>query len=569
MNMAKTLRAISLSARISLPATGLWLGLCALAAGAVPTGCPPPTPMAHQRWSGEAEWKAIQHAGMRYGSLHIDVDNVYDLANPDEDVWYTRAANFLHIRTHDWVVRHLLLIKPGAPVDAQQVYQAIRRLRKQNFFRGANITPISCTDGTVEVRVNVRDAWTLTIDTSFGRAGGTNEWRFKLLDSNFLGTGRRLAIGHKKTLERSMNVLEYHSPTFLNTDWTLDAAYQQLSDGRRESLALARPFLLNTTPWAARISLLDQRLHLGFYHLGTRVWYLPQQEQRLQANWQKLLDFNGVTALRAGVAVDYEHYRYGMPVPVTPGELPAPAPYPRTLAGIGPIVSLHQDRFASFENIRGVGRVEDHNLGWDVSAQVLVDSTALGASANGLDMSVTASKGFKPFPNWLVLAHGSWSARDTDAGWRNQALNAGATAYGQPWQWQTLVFHADYASLLHPDPENRLYIGGSLALRGYPNFYATGSRRMRMTVADRIVTPMVWFHTFQVGFVVFSDNAIIHRGTDKGWSRWYSSIGAGFRLGNLRGATHPVLYFTLALPLHAPPGIRQRPVFAVGNVVTF
>ncbi|WHZ18308.1 MAG: hypothetical protein OJF55_000457 [Rhodanobacteraceae bacterium] len=547
-----------------------WLGLgVVLRVVAGIPACPRPTDAAHERWVGEAQWQAIQLAGLRYGAIHVEVDNVYDLANPRENVWYTRAADFLHIRTRDWVVHHLLLIQPGQPVNAQQVYEAIRHLRAQTFLRGADITPMDCANGAVDVRVDVRDAWTLKIDTRFARAGNANEWRFKLEDSNFLGTGRTLAIGRQKTVERSMNVLEYLDPTLLNTDWTLAAYYEDLSDGKFQSLALSKPFLLDTTPWGADVTALTQHLNLGFYDRGVQQWSLPQRERMLQADWQKLLAFDGETAWRAGVALDYERYTYGMPVRVNAGDLPPPAPDLRTLAGVGPIVSLHQDRYASFVNLREVARAEDYNLGWDVSAQALYDSTAFGASANGPNVSVTVSKGFEPLPRWLVLADGSLMARRDGGQWRNEAFNAEATAYGQPWRRQTLVFHIDVASLLHPDPENRLYIGGFQALRGYPNFYATGTRRVRVTLADRIVTPMVWFHTFQVGFVVFNDDAIIDRSAGQGWSPWYSSVGAGFRIGNLRGSFNRVLYFTVAEPLRTDVGVRRRPQFVVGDVLTF
>ena len=546
----------------------LGLGVLLRAPAGVPA-CPQPVASARERWAGEAQWLAIQQAGLRYGEVHVEVDNVYDLANPQENVWYTRTADFLHIRTRDWVVRHLSLVRPGRPVSARQVYEAVRHLRGQTFFRGADITPIDCTNGTVDVRVDVRDAWTLKIDTRFARAGNANEWRFKLEDSNFLGTGRTLAIGRQKTLDRSMNVLEYLDPTLANTDWTMAAYYEDLSDGKLASLALSQPFLLDTTRWGADVSALNQRLNLNFYDGGVQRWYLPQRERQFQADWQRLLSFDGETAFRAGVAVDYEHYTYGAPVPVDPGRLAPPTATPRTLAGVGPIVSLHQDDFASFENLREVARAEDYNLGWDVSAQVLYDSTSLGATSNGPNVALTAAKGFEPFPRWVVLTEGKLLARRDGGSWRNEALNAEATAYGQPWRRQTLVFHLDYASLLHPDPENRLYIGGFDALRGYPNFYATGTRRVRVTIADRVLTPMVWFHTFQVGFVVFNDNAIIDRAAGQGWSPWYSSVGAGFRIGNLRGSFNRVLYFTVAEPLRTDVGVRHRPQFVVGNVLTF
>jgi len=80
---------------------------------------------------------------------------------------------------------------------------------------------------------------------------------------------------------------------------------------------------------------------------------------------------------------------------------------------------------------------------------------------------------------------------------------------------------------------------------------------------------MVWFHTFQVGFVVFNDNAIIDRASGQGWSPWYSSVGAGFRIGNLRGSFNRVLYFTVAEPLVTDAGVRRKPQVVVGDVLTF
>lgn len=533
------------------------------------TSCPPPTPVANARWAGEAEWLAIQRAGLRYGAIRVQVDNVYDLADPREREWYTRAVDFLHIRTRKWVIDHLLVIRSGEPADARQIYEATRRLRTQAFLRAADIVPSACTDRTVDVMVHVRDAWTLNPDLRYARAGGATQWRFELDDDNFLGTGTKLKIGHQQTLDRSFNELEFEAPTLGHTDWSAIADYQNLSDGKLGSLTLTKPFVLDTTPWASSLTLLDQRLDLGFYDDGVEAWRLPQRERLFQGNWQALLRFDGDTAIRGGVAVDYERYSYGAPIAVNPQVLPPPAARARTLAGIGPLVSLHQDRYASFENLVEIGRVEDYNLGWDASAQVLYDSSALGASANGPDVSLAASRAFEPARDWLLRTGASWSARRDGGAWRNEALAADATAYGRPWRAQTLVFHVDYDALLHPDPENRLYIGGFQALRGYPNFFATGSRRVRVTLADRIVTRHVWFHTFQVGFVAFNDNARIDAPGGRGWTPWYSSVGGGLRFGNLRGSFKQVLYFVVAEPLRSAPGVRRGAEVVAGNVVSF
>ena len=548
---------------------GLLVGLDACAAGSGDATCPGPAQSVNERWSGQAQWSAYERARVRYGTIRIQVDNVFDLTQPGEDVWYTRTADWLRIPTRPWAIGELLPFQSGQPVRAEDVYQAIRRLRQQLFLRDADIRPDGCANGAVNVLVVARDAWTLKLDVQFARAGNANQFRFFVQDADFLGSGQMITAGHEKTLERSENVLEYNVPTLAGSDWSLGSHIAELSDGHSASLDLAKPFLLDTTPWAADIFALDQRLHLNYYNQGSQAWYMPQSQRQLTASWQGLLDFSGDTALRAGAGFNYADYSYQAPVPVNPALLPSPVPQPRTLVGIGPVFSLHQDRYANFINLQNVGRPEDYNLGWDVTGRAFYDSTALGATANGPDVSLSASKGFEPATHWLVLADGSAVARSESGIWRNVGTVAEATVYGQAWPWQTVVLHADYASLLRPDPENQLYIGGFQALRGYPNFYASGSQRVRVTLEDRVVTPVVLFHTFQLGFVAFTDAARVDRDAGQGWSPWYSSVGAGLRIGNLRGSFDRVLYLTVAAPLRTDVGVRRGLQIVVGNVLTF
>src|SRR5574337_73857 len=351
--------------------------------------------------------------------------------------------------------------------------------------------------------------------------------------------------------------------------WELATQYARLSDGRRVMWSMARPFRLDTTPWSGSVDLLDQQLDLNFYERGARTWQLPSRERNYAVQWQRLIYGSGDTVFRLGLAARRARYSYSAPQPVKVGRLPAPTADERTLAGIGPGFNLHQDRYASFSNVQSVGRVEDHNLGWDVSGSLLYDSAALGATDDGPALAINATRGWQPTPDVLILAQGSFGGRRRGGQWRNADLRMAATAYGQVSSWQTLVAHADYASLTHPDPENRLYVGGFQALRGYPNFYASGSRRLRLTVADRLVSPTVMFNTFQLGYVVFVDAARVGGGPTPGWSPWYATAGAGLRVGNLRGAYNRVLYFTLAWPLRREPGVSSGLQVVVGNVIDF
>ncbi len=530
--------------------------------------CPVPLPLAHPRWAGEADWLALQRAGLRYGRIRIRILNVYDLAHPGEDTWYGRTADFIHIKTHPWVIRQLLLIAPGEPVNARRVYESERRLRSRQFLRAVSIRPHACRAGRVETLVTIKDAWTLKFDFRFAHAGGASQTRFKFKDTDFLGTGRTFAIGHVSTLERSENLIQFASPSLGGTPWSLSAEYAKLSDGQRKALTLAHPFLLDTASWSARLELLDQNKNLYFYNDGTQAWQLPVREQRYGLQWLRLLGWSGATALRAGFAARYARYRYGTLVAVAPQFLPAPAAPGRILAGVGPAFNLYQDRYANFYDIQTMGHVEDYDLGWQVNGTLLLDAPGLGASASGPALTLTASRGLLPYPGLLLRTNTLLSGRYSRGRWRNLIFSGSITAYDQSLPRQTLVGHLDYASVIRPDPENLLYIGGFQALRGYPNFFLAGTRRVRITLADRIVTPTVLFHTFQLGYVAFLDAARIERVSPAGWSHWYADLGAGFRIGNLRGAFSQVIYATVAFPLVRGSGVSSYEII-VGNVLHF
>lgn len=545
-----------------------FVSLLVLCSGAR-AACPEPSLETPSRWTGQAQWLAIERAGLRFGKIDVQVTNVYDPAKPGQGVWYARAADHLHVPTRSWVIRQLLLITPGEQVTAERVYEATRRLRKQVYLRSADIVPLSCSDGTVAAQVEVRDAWTLQLDAGFSHAGNASEFRFNIKDQNVLGSGRSIGMGHRKTVERSEDYVEFASPALAGSAWALTTQYARLSDGHRAVLSVVRPFRMDTTPWSGSFSVLDQKLDLNFYERGDRVWQLPTRESTVTSQWQHLVYASGDTAFRLGVTARYARYRYAPPRLIKPGLQPAPLANDRTLAGVGPSFDLHQDRYSSFTNIQSVARVEDYNLGWDLTGNLLLDSTVLGSTGNGPALSLNASKGWQPTPGLLVLANGSLAGRQRGGQSRNLDMRMSATAYGQISPRQTLVAHADYAVLNHPDPENRLYIGSFQALRGYPNFYATGSRRLRLTVADRLVASTVLFNTFQLGYVVFADAARVDDRSAPGASPWYAAAGAGLRIGNLRGAYNRVLYFTVSKPLHHGPGVSGGLQVVVGNVIDF
>jgi len=106
--------------------------------------------------------------------VRIGNRNIFDLADEKENGILYRAANAIHVRTQDWVVRRQLLFKPGERVSVRLIEETERLMRSNRIFYEVSIVPIAYRDGVVDIEVRTRDTWTLQPGLSASRAGGVN-----------------------------------------------------------------------------------------------------------------------------------------------------------------------------------------------------------------------------------------------------------------------------------------------------------------------------------------------------------------------------------------------------------
>jgi len=82
-------------------------------------------------------------------------------------------------------------VRPGRQVQRAQACGNREALRLLSYIYDARIVPVHYADGKVDVMVLTKDVWTLSPGISFARAGGSNDSRFNLQDTNFLAGARR------------------------------------------------------------------------------------------------------------------------------------------------------------------------------------------------------------------------------------------------------------------------------------------------------------------------------------------------------------------------------------------
>jgi hypothetical protein len=546
----------------------LLLALCVSATAVrAEDGCPLPAG-GQERWAGENAWKALQAQNYRIGKIEIQIDNVFDLDDPDEQTWYAYTADTLHIATRPGVIESLLLFKTGDALEPRLIFETERRLLAQSYLRYARIVPLTCHDGEVDVAAHVKDAWTLKASLKFAHVGGQTSSELSFEDVNFAGTGKTVQVEHQSDTQRTTNQLSYADPALFGTPWQMDATYAHLSDGRIESFNLGQPFYEDTVPWSFFVHYTDQKQTLYFYNQGNAVWFTADTQQRFELDWSQLLDWRDDTGRRVGATYLYQNYTYGALRGLPPLTLLQP-PLPRRRFG-GPALTAEffQDRYQGFSNLALMGRDEDYNMGWDTRGQLGYFGRDFGSGMPAWYYNATSTFGTELADETVLLSNGSLQGRRSDGLNQNILANLIFTFYNQYFPSQTLVAHGQLQSSLRPDPENYTYIGGLQGMPAYPNYYFIGDRAWQIHLADRIFTHSYLFNTFQIGFVAYADVGQIRQLNDSGWSPRLADAGVGFRLGDVRSAYGGVIYVTFAWPLVKEPGANERE-FIIGNILNF
>lgn len=548
---------------------GVLLSVFTAAAAADPlAGCPTPVSGVPEQWQGEHIWSALQAAGYSIGNIAVVVDGVFDLGNPEEDTWYGKTADALHINTHQQVIRDQLLVQAGQPVDARLIYESERRLRSLSFLRYADIEPVACNGKSVDLEAHVKDAWSLKFNLNFAHVGGQSSLGASFEDVDFLGSGKTLAVGHQTDVQRVSNRVTYQDPALLGGRWQLAATYAHLSDGYVRSLDVGQPFYEDRTGWSFFVHYLNQLQDLNLYNQSVVAWRAPDKQQRLEFDWMRLIDWQGDTGTRAGASYISQEFTYGSLESFPPVTLARPVLNGRRFGGVAGSFEFFQDRYASFTDLALIGRTEDYNIGWDTTAQAGYYAKVFGSHVPAWFYSVNSSYGRESGGTGLLLASVALQGRHQGGLYSNQLADVVFTYYDQSISHHTLVVHGEVDYSLRPDPENMQYLGGLQGMPGYPNFFLIGDRRWQAHFSDRIVTDHYLLNTFQLGFALYTDAGQIREPYPVGWSRTLIDAGVALRLGDIRSAYGGVIYVTYAWPLVKLPGAQSRQ-FVIGNIINF
>ena len=500
----------------------------------------------------------LERRGAIVGRIGIEVDKIFNEADPLEDRALYRLANRLHRHTRDETIRAQVLLNTGEPYTVQRAQETARILRGRNYLYDAAVesTAYHPDTNTVDLLVRVRDVWSLNPGIGVGRSGGSNKSVVRLVDQNFLGRGQYAAVGYTSTVDRSGVFLEFRDQNLLRSWWALDTAYIDSSDGSTTSLAIRRPFYSLDTRWSAGTRALRQNQITALYDLGEKTDEFRQQNDFLSVEGglsRGLID-GWTTRWLAG-------FRYERSLFEEDGDDGATVllPEDRTLSYPWVGVELVEDRFETTRNQDQIGRTEDVFLGKSLRLELGWSAAAFGANRSAGIFALNGRLGDTVGQHGLIVMGSSFAGRLESGNLANALLSADTRYYLRFNEKNVFTVAANGQRAFDLDLDRQLLLGGDSGLRGYPLRYQTGDYRALFSVEERYYTDWFPFRLFRVGGAVFGD-------AGRTWGDaplaapplgWLYDVGFGLRLGNARSGLGNVIYADLAFPLGAPGDINS------------
>ena len=500
---------------------------------------------------------ALEAAGAVIGKVEIATRNIFDESDSRESNGLFRLANDLHSRTKHATIQAQLLFASGDKYLARKLAETERVLRLLPYVYDARIVPVHYADGKVDIKVITNDVWTLSPGISFSRSGGSNDSKFNLQDSNFLGWGKTLQVSRDSTVDRTSNSIAWTDPNVLGSRWTSQATYSDSSDGSQRSLLVAHPFYSLDAPWSTKITAISFDRTISRYNLGDIVDQFSdsQRSYELSGGISSGLTDGWTKRLTFGMRYDRNIF---LPTPVT--SMPArQLPPDRTLSYPFVGFDVLQDKYQKVGDENQIGRTEDLYFGTEVKGEVGLSNSAFGADRNAIMLAAKALRGIEITGLQQLFLTSAFSSRIEDGRARNLRADAGAKYY---WRWRTdwLLYAALSGTVTDSlDPDMQLLLGGDNGLRGYPLRYESGTSRALFTVEQRFYTDWYPFRLVRVGGAIFADvgrtwGSGVIGNSDPGLLR---DVGFGLRLGNTRSGLGNVLHIDFAFPLNNLVGIQR------------
>jgi hypothetical protein len=487
----------------------------------------------------------------RIGSIVFDRRQIFDLSDPAENNALYALANTLHPLSREAAVAEQLPFSEGDPYVPARLRDVERTLRAFEWLYDARVVPVRRCGDEVDVAVVTRDVWSILPTGDFNRSGGESSFAFGVKDVNLLGRGETLGAFYQSGVDRDGVGAFYSDPSLVGTPWTLDVFGADNDDGGRVSVRVAKPFRsLDDRDGRHLRAVVDERVR-PLFDTGFRVAEFVHRSVDLEAEFARSTGRVDGWVRRWRVGLAHEDHEFAR----EPGNL-QPAVLPADRQSTFPFVGfeLLEDRWAAASNLDRIQRAEDVYLGLRIAGRLGYSPDALGADDGRVHFSASIQDAGRSADGWLLSgylrADGAVTTSDGES--ENVVARAGTELHVP--QGERFGFYASldgtWAEGLTVD--RQILLGGDTGLRGYPQRFQDGDRRLRLRVEERWFSSAHPFRLFRYGAALFLD-------AGRSWfpgdddsddeTGWLANVGIGLRLMPTRAPTDSMVHIDLAVPL--------------------
>jgi hypothetical protein len=168
----------------------------------------------------------------------------------------TTAAHYVHRSTQLSVALNELSFAPGDAMDSLAVQESVRRLRATGLYSEVILEGTRCGNGTTDLTLWTRDAWSLRSSLRFAEAGTS---RASLSEVNVLGTGRAIAVAGENIYGRNALSVSLTDPHLFDTRLRGATLLRTFSDGRAWIWSVRTRELSDRDVWRAAFTSTQER----------------------------------------------------------------------------------------------------------------------------------------------------------------------------------------------------------------------------------------------------------------------------------------------------------------------
>ncbi|MBL6690308.1 MAG: hypothetical protein ISP91_07945 [Pseudomonadales bacterium] len=486
----------------------------------------------------------------KISGIHVSNLEVFDEENPREDNAIYRFLNKVHIETKPDLIENLLLFEEGEVFDQRVMDESARLLRDQDFLYDADIRPVSLCGEEIELEVVTRDTWSLTIDASFDRSGGENNFGIGIREANLMGRGTQLSVKAEQDLDRDSVEFSFKDDNLGNSRIKTRVRYTDSDDGSEERFLLELPFysLDSTRAWTLSLKNTDQVD--AQYFRGDDVTEVRHELENYRAAYGFSKGLQDGFARRWYLGWWYRSDDFS-----ESEELPPPAPFPLSKELSFPYVeySSIEDKYVERVNVNQFERIEDLYIGRSWYARLGYSSEAFGGDQDrfvveGAFRDTLLASQRHIFQHELEFS-GLHNFETDDVEDVILDYHLQYIVYPSKYRSYLLNFRSVYTKNLNTNAQ--VVMGGENFMRAFDNRFQVGDRSVALNLERRTFTDIHLFNLIRVGWAFFVD---VGRAWDPGVDTNFEDdylvdAGFGLRLASSKSDAGRFLHIDIAFPL--------------------